>query len=98
MVPASCARLDLALVRERLVLACGNVSAAAKALSVPSADLRRLVLSNATLANAAYEQIERALDKAHAILMEGLRSEDFGQRLRAAKLILAHGPAAKGRG
>jgi hypothetical protein len=43
-------------------------------------------------------EVEQALDKAHAILMEGLRSEDLSQRLRAAKFILTHSPAAKRRG
>jgi len=42
-----------------------------KLLSVPSPHLRRLVWSNAALADAVFDQIEKALDEAEAVLWEG---------------------------
>lgn len=97
-VPASCIVLDFARVERALVDSRGNITSAARALSVPSSHLRRLVWATPSLAGAAFEQIEQAIDEAQASLWEGLRSDDFGRRLKAAVFILRHTDAARRRG
>jgi hypothetical protein len=97
-IPATCAKLDLALVERALVEAQGNVSAAASALSVPTSDLRRLIWGMPALAGAAYEAIERALDEAQATLFEQLRHDDVRVRLKAAIFLVRHSEAARRRG
>jgi hypothetical protein len=74
------------------------VSAAAKALGVPTADLRAMTRSIPALMDAAFEAIERALDQVEQILREGLRSEDIRQRLKAASFLLRHSAAGRRRG
>jgi hypothetical protein len=94
-VPASCARLDFALVESAIVDARGNVTAAARALCVPASDLRRLLSATPALADAGFEQIEQAIDEAQAALLEGLRHENLGRRLQAAGFFLRHSGAAE---
>jgi hypothetical protein len=48
----------------------------------------KLVYFTSELADVMFEQYERALDEAQAILFEGLRSESLSVRLDAAKLLL----------
>ena len=64
--------VDLKIIEQTLIDKCGCVAAAARDLSVPSADLRRLVGSRPLLADAVYEGIERALDRAEQTLRDGL--------------------------
>jgi hypothetical protein len=96
--PTTCEGLDLAVVEKTLIDTHGNVTAAARSLQVPSANLRKLVWSTFSLADAIYEQIEQAIDAAEAVLREGLRSEDRGRRLQAATFILAQSDAGRRRG
>lgn len=97
-VSATCGKLDFALVERALVDAQGNVSAAARALSVPTGDLRRLIWATPALADAAYEAVEQALDEAQAALITGLRHENLGRRLKAAAFFLRRTEAARRRG
>jgi hypothetical protein len=97
-VPASCVALELTLVEKELVRTRGNVREAAKALDVPSVDLRKFVSSTPQLADAIYEEIELAIDEAQAVLWEGLRHEDLSKRLQAAIFILRHSEVARRRG
>jgi hypothetical protein len=97
MIPSSCAHLALADVKQELIRAEGNVSAAARALSVPTADLRAMTRSVPALMDAAFEAIERGLDQAEQILWQGLGSEEIRQRLRAAAFLLRHSAAGERR-
>jgi hypothetical protein len=97
-VPANCKGLDLAVVEQALVKTFGNVTAAARALFVSSIDLRKLVWATPSLADTVYEQLERAVDEAEAIILQGLRSQDRSQRIQAATFLLRHSAAARRRG
>jgi hypothetical protein len=77
-VPASCAHLGLAAIETELVRTEGNVTAAAMALSVPSADLRKLVWSTKSLTDVIFEQIEQMIDEAEQALRDGLKDTDMG--------------------
>jgi hypothetical protein len=50
------------------------------------------------LMDEAFEAIERGLDEVEQILLQGLRSEDIRQRLRAASFLLRHSEAGRQRG
>ena len=97
LVPTSCAGLDPAEVEAELVKQCGNVTATARKLGVPSSDLRAVVWSS-SLADTVYEQVEQMLDKAQQVLVDALESDDQGERFLAAKAILTQTPAGKQRG
>lgn len=86
-VPASCAKLERAAIEAALVKACGNITATAKKLRVPSSDLRRLVRSS-SLADVVYEQVEQTFDQALQVLFDGLKSPDPAHRQLAAKMLL----------
>jgi hypothetical protein len=74
---------------ERALLeAGGSVGKAARALEVPSAELRKFVWANPKLREAALEATERDLDKAESILLDGLDSKDKLKRLEAAVSVL----------
>jgi hypothetical protein len=96
-LPPSCSDLNLAEVEAELVKQCGNVTATAKKFGVPPPDLRKWVWSS-SLADVAYEQIERALDAAYQTLLDGLKSDDKAMRLRAASILLTQSAAGKRRG
>jgi hypothetical protein len=66
----------------------GSVGLAARSLDVPSADLRKFVTDNPKLWAEALEATERDLDKAEAIILNGLDSKDRLKRLEAAALFL----------
>jgi hypothetical protein len=66
----------------------GNVSAAARSLSVPTVDLRKLVWATPLLVVAVFEQLEQKIDEAEEVLHQGLRSSDLGHRLQSARFIL----------
>ena len=74
-LPVSCRELDLATVEAELVKHRCNIAGAARALDVPASDLRRLV-SWGPLAAAVSEQVEQAIDRAEAVLLDGLESPD----------------------
>ena len=78
-IPASCADLDLEAVGRELVRAGGNVSVAARALGVPTPDLRLLVYAQPELLDAALEAEEQVLDEAEALLLHG--GEGWGDAL-----------------
>jgi hypothetical protein len=92
-VPVSCAHL--AAIEAQLVRTKGNVTAAATALSVPSADLRKLVWSTASLTDVIFEQLEQMTDAAEQALRDGT---DKTRRLHAAVALLTLSPAACKRG
>ena len=96
-VPFSCRKLDLAVVQAELVEHRCNIARAARALGVPASDLRRFV-SWGPLASAAAEQVEQAIDKAEAVLLDGLDSPDVMVRLKAASTLLTLSPAGRRRG
>ena len=96
-VPVSCRELDLAAVEAELVKHRCNVAAAARALGVPASDLRRLVTWG-PLAAAVSEQVEQAIDRAEAVLLDGLESGDALVRLKAASALLRLSPAGRRRG
>jgi hypothetical protein len=96
-VPVSCRELDLAAVEAELVKHRCNIAGAAWALKVPASDLRRLV-SWGPLAAAASEQVEQTIDRAEAVLRDGLDSPDVMVRLKAATALLTLSPAGRRRG
>jgi hypothetical protein len=65
---------------------------------VSSVDLRRLVGSRPSLADAVYEGTEQAIDEAVQVLRDGMRRPDKTQRLAAAAYLLRHTEAARRRG
>lgn len=75
-------------VARALLEARGSVGKAARALDVPSADLRKFASANPKLREAALEATERDLDKAEAIILKGMDSTDKLKRLEAAALVL----------
>jgi hypothetical protein len=97
MIPASCIDLDFRELEAALIKAHGNVSATAKALGVPSGDLRKLVWST-KLAETVFEQIEETIDRAQEVVMEALDSDDKLHKLQAAKTMLTQTTAGKRRG
>lgn len=97
-VPASARALDRRAVERALVDSRGSVTKAARALSVPSVDLRRLIWATPSLADAAFEQIERAIDAAQQALRDGLKSGDKAKRLQAATVLLTQSEAGRRRG
>lgn len=85
-------------IERELLNKCGSVSAAARALGVSSADLRRLVGSRPLLADAIYEGTERAIDEAVQVLRDGLRHPEMSKRLAAAAYFVRHTEAGRRRG
>ena len=69
-IPESVAHLDVEIVAAALIRNDANVRNAARALGVPSGDLRKLVLVDQRLADAALEAVELRLDDAEANLCE----------------------------
>ena len=90
--------VGLGAIERELLDKCGSVSAAARALGVSSVDLRRLVGSRPSLADAIYEGTERAIDEAVQVLLDGLSHPDKTQRLAAAAYLLRHTEAGRRRG
>ena len=83
--------VGLRAIERELLDKCGSVAAAARALSVSSADLRRLVGSRPLLADAIYEGTVQ-------VLLDGLSHPDKTQRLAAAAFLLRHTEAGQRRG
>ena len=80
--------IDPDAARRALFEAKGSIGLAARALDVPSAELRKFVTENHKLRAEALEAAERALDRAEKILLKGMDSGDKLKRLEAAALIL----------
>jgi hypothetical protein len=108
-IPESVAHLDIEIVAEALIRNDANVRNAARALGVPSGDLRKLVLVDQRLADAALEAVELRLDYAEANLHEALRCGDPRRRdsvslfmlrntQRASKRICGRGVSGESRG
>ena len=71
-----------------LVESGGSVKIAARALGLETSELRQIIRKEPELEEAALEAAEQALDKAEALLREGLQSRDSTRRLQAASAIL----------
>jgi hypothetical protein len=95
---ASCAHLDLAAIKAELVRTERNVSAAATAFCVPSADLRKFVWSTASLTDAIFEELEQMVDAAEQARRDGLKDTDKARRLQAAVTLLTQSEAGRRRG
>jgi multidrug resistance efflux pump len=80
--------IDPVAAAQALLEAKGSIGKAARALDVPSADLRKFVQDHAQLRATALEATERDLDKAESILLKGMDSGDKLKRLEAAALVL----------
>lgn len=85
-------------IYDALVKHQGNVSAAAKALKMPARELRLITYRTRGLMDPALEACEQALDRAEAVITDGLKSPDRTRRLLAASQILRMSPAARRRG
>ena len=92
------ANIDLDRVRRALFKADGNITQAAKALKVKSADLRRLTWRHPTLIMDALEHAHRMVDKAEEKLIAALDGDHPERSLRASLFILSHSAAARERG
>jgi hypothetical protein len=100
-IPASCADLDLEALGRELIRTGGNVSAAARALGVPTPDLRQLVYARPELLDAALEAEALVIDEAEAELkaaMRGEGGEPMATRIRAAAFLLRNSAAGRRRG
>ena len=97
-VPESVAHLDVEIVAAALIRHDANIRNAARALDVPSGDLRKLVLVDQRLADAALEAVELRLDDAEANLCEALHSEDPRRRDAVSMFLLRNTQRASKRG
>jgi aryl carrier-like protein len=90
--------LDPKRARAALMRHKGSLIHAARALHIPTSQLRQAVRADPTLIAAALEAHERALDQAEDIIREGLDSDDFKTRLASAAHLMRFSPAARRRG
>ena len=97
-IPESVAHLDVEIVAAALISHNANVRNAARALDVPSGDLRKLVLVDQRLADAALEAVELRLDDAEANLSEALRCGDPRRRDAVSMFMLRNTQRASKRG
>ena len=97
-IPESVAHLDVEIVAAALIRNDANVRNAAHALGVPSGDLRKLVLVDQRLADAALEAVELRLDDAEANLCEALRCGDPRRRDAVSMFMLRNMQRAAKRG
>jgi hypothetical protein len=79
-IPESVVHLDVELIAAVLIRHAANVRNTARALGVPSGDLRKLVLLDQRLADASLEAVELRLDDAEANLREALHCGDPRRR------------------
>jgi hypothetical protein len=80
--------IDVEKAKRALEKVEGNITAAAELLNVHSARLRAFVAEEPVLRRTQAEIIERGVDRAIEILLEGMRDEHYGNRLMAAKEFL----------
>ena len=97
-VPESVAHLDIEIISAALIRHDANVRNAARALGVPSGDLRKLVLVDQRLADAALEAVELRLDDAEANLSEALHCGDPRRRDTVSMFMLRNTQRAAKRG
>ena len=97
-VPESVAHLDVEIVAAALISHDANVGNTARTLGVPSGDLRKLVLADQRLADAALEAVELRLDDAEANLSEALRCGDPRRRDAVSMFMLRNTQRASKRG
>ena len=97
-IPESVAHLDVEIVAAALIRHDANIGNAARALGVPSGDLRKLVLVDQRLADAALEAVELRLDDAEANLSEALRCGDPRRRDAVSMFMLRNMQRASKRG
>ena len=97
-IPESVAHLDVEIVAAALIRHDANVRNAARALGVPSGDLRKLVLVDQRLADAALEAVELRLDDAEANLSEALHCDDPRRRDAVSMFMLRNAQRASKRG
>ena len=97
-IPESVAHLDIEIVAAALIRNDANVRNTARALGVPSSDLRKLVLIDQQLADAALEAVELRLDDAEANLSEALRCGDPRRRDSVSMFMLRNMQRAAKRG
>ena len=97
-IPESVAHLDIEIVAAALICNDANIRNAANALGVPSGDLRKLVLLDQRLADAALEAVELRLDDAEANLSEALRCGDPRRRDSVSMFMLRNTQRASKRG
>jgi hypothetical protein len=97
-IPESLAHLDIEIVAEALICNDANIRNAANALGVSSGDLRKLVLLDQRLADAALEAVELRLDDAEANLCEALRCGDPRRRDAVSMFVLRNTQRASKRG
>jgi hypothetical protein len=97
-IPESVAHLDVEAVAAVLIGHDANVRNAARALGVPSGDLRKLVLVDQRLADAALEAVELRLDDCESNLHEALHSTDPRRRDAISMFMLRNTQRAAKRG
>jgi hypothetical protein len=97
-VPESVAHLDVDVAAAALIRNDANIRNAAQELDVPSGDLRKLVLVDQRLADAALEAVELRLDDAEANLHEALRCGDPRRRDAVSMFMLRNTQRASKRG
>jgi hypothetical protein len=97
-IPVSCRALEYDEVVRELVAARVNISQAAKALGVPSPDLRRLMVCVPQLLDLAIEEDEKRIDKAMRNLDEMLDGEDKLSKKEASFFVLKQSKRAAQRG
>ena len=89
-IPSTCTHLDVGAVEREIIRTSGNVSAAAKAMGVPSRDLRTMTRSVPALIDAALDTVEQRLDDAVETILDGLEDENIEVRLDAARVWLRY--------
>jgi hypothetical protein len=97
-IPESVAHLDVEIIAAALIRHSANVRKTARALGVPSGDLRKLVLIDQRLAYAALEAVELRLDDAEANLCEALHCDDPRRRDAVSMFLLRNTQRASKRG
>ena len=97
-IPESVAQLDVEAVAAALIRNDANVRNTARALGVPPGDLRKLVLLDQCLADAALEAVELRLDDAEANLYEALHCDDPRRRDVVSMFLLRNTQRASKRG
>jgi hypothetical protein len=97
-VPESVAHLDVEIVAAALIHNDANIRNTARALGVPSGDLRKLVLIDQRLAEPAIEAVELRLDEAEANLCEALHCGDPRRRDAVSMFMLRNTQRASKRG
>jgi hypothetical protein len=97
-IPESVAHLDVETVVAALIRNDANIRNTARALGVPPGDLRKLVLLDQRLADAALEAVELRLDDAEANLYEALHCDDPRRRDAISMFMLRNTQRASKRG